>query len=67
VRDDVLIMPATLDKEKGNVGGAPAVLDRPVVENKQVNLRRKREKAQGVKHGYGKSASATMEAIPGNS
>ena len=30
MRDDVLILPATLDKEKGNVGGAPAVLDRLV-------------------------------------
>lgn len=47
VRDDVLMMPATLDKEKVNVGGAPAVLDRPVVEKKQAKSPAKERKSTG--------------------
>lgn len=47
VRDDVLMMPSTLDKEKVNVGGAPAVLDRPVVDKKQAKSPAKERKSTG--------------------
>ena len=40
-------MTATLDKEKGNVGGAQAVLDRPEVENKRVKSPAKERKGTG--------------------
>eukprot|EP00554_Chaetoceros_debilis_P008036 CAMPEP_0194079800 /NCGR_PEP_ID=MMETSP0149-20130528/5941_1 /TAXON_ID=122233 /ORGANISM="Chaetoceros debilis, Strain MM31A-1" /LENGTH=208 /DNA_ID=CAMNT_0038761381 /DNA_START=61 /DNA_END=687 /DNA_ORIENTATION=- len=47
VRDDLLMMPATLEKEKVNVGGAPAVLDRPVVDKKQAKSPSKERKSTG--------------------
>lgn len=47
IRDDVLMMPATLDKEKVNVGGGPAVLDRPVVDKKQAKSPSKERKSTG--------------------
>eukprot|EP01083_Nonionella_stella_P220094 787803_1 len=45
--DNVLMMAATLDKEKVNVGGAPAVLDRPVVDKKQAKSPAKERKSTG--------------------
>jgi len=41
------MMPATLDKEKVNVGGGPAVLDRPVVDKKQAKSPAKERKSTG--------------------